>query len=86
MLADAHAPDQPARQGNLHLYVKDVDATFKTAVGAGAKAIRQPENQFYGDRMAVVVDRWGNQWSIGTHIEDVSPEEMKKRMANMKPK
>ena len=86
MLADANPPDQPARTGNLHLYVKDVDATFKSAVAAGAKAIRQPENQFYGDRISVVSDRWGNSWSIGTHIEDVTPEEMKKRMANMKPK
>ena len=86
MLADANPPDQPARTGNLHLYVKDVDATFKSAVAAGAKAIRQPENQFYGDRISVVSDRWGNSWSIGTHVEDVTPEEMKKRMANMKPK
>jgi PhnB protein len=39
---------------------------------------------FYGDRMGTVTDRWGNTWSIGTHIEDVTPEEMKRRMANLK--
>jgi PhnB protein len=66
------------------LYVTDVDAVFKKAVAAGAKGSRQPENQFYGDRMGTVTDRWGNTWTIGTHIEDVTPEEMQRRMANLK--
>ena len=80
MLADA-APEHPARQFNGMLYVNDADSVFKTAVAAGAKAERQPENMFYGDRMGGVVDKWGNHWWIGTHVEDVSPEEMRRRMA-----
>jgi PhnB protein len=80
MLADAGA-EHPARQFNGMLYVNDADAVFKTAVAAGAKIDRPIENQFYGDRMGSVIDKWGNNWSIGTHVEDVSPEEMKRRMA-----
>lgn len=80
MLADGNPPEHPARQMNGMLYVSDCDATFQRAVAAGAKAVRPPENQFYGDRMSGVVDRWGNHWSIATHVEDVSPEEMEQRM------
>jgi PhnB protein len=80
MLADA-GPEHPARQFNGMLYVNDVDSVFKTAVAAGAKIERQPENMFYGDRMGGVVDKWGNHWWIGTHVEDVSPEEMRRRVA-----
>jgi PhnB protein len=84
MLADAGPPEHPARQFNGMLYVNDVDAVFKTAVAAGATSERQPENMFYGDRMGGVVDKWGNRWWIGTHVEDVSPEEMERRMASQK--
>jgi PhnB protein len=84
MLADASLPEHPVRQFNGMLYVNDSDAVFKTAVAAGARSERQPENMFYGDRMGGVVDRWGNHWWIGTHVEDVSPEEMKRRMAAAK--
>jgi len=84
MLADASAPEHPVRQFNGMLYVNDADAVFKTAVAAGAKAERQPENMFYGDRMGGVIDKWGNHWWIGTHVEDVSPEEMRRRMAAQK--
>jgi len=84
MLADASLPEHPVRQFNGMLYVNDADAVFKTAVAAGARSERQPENMFYGDRMGGVVDRWGNHWWIGTHVEDVSPEEMKRRMAAAK--
>ena len=63
-----------------YLYVTDVDATYKKALAAGAQSKREPANQFYGDRVATVADRWGNTWSIGTHVEDVSPEEMQRRM------
>jgi len=84
MLADPNPPDHGPKQMNAVLYVTDVDAVFKRAVAAGAKASRQPENMFYGDRMGTVTDRWGNAWTIGTHIEDVTPEEMQRRMANMK--
>jgi PhnB protein len=62
-------------------YVKDVDATFKRAVDAGATVIRPLENQFYGDRTGTVADPFGHVWSIGTHVEDVAPEELQKRAA-----
>jgi uncharacterized glyoxalase superfamily protein PhnB len=84
MLADASPPEHPVRQFNGMLYVNDVDAVFKTAVAAGAKSVREPENMFYGDRMGGVTDKWGNHWWIGTHVEDVSPEEMKRRMVAQK--
>ena len=82
MLADAGS-EHPTRQFNGMLYVTDADSVFKTAVAAGAKVERPLENQFYGDRMGGVIDKWGNHWMIGTHVEDVSPEEMKRRMAAM---
>jgi PhnB protein len=84
MMADAHPPEHPARQLNGMLYVNDVDAVFKRAVAEGAKAVRAPENMFYGDRISGVIDKWGNYWSIGTHVEDVAPEEMERRMAAQK--
>ncbi len=65
----------------LYLYVADVDDTFKRAVEAGSASMLEPVNQFWGDRMAVVKDAWGNTWEIATHVEDVAPEEMKRRMA-----
>lgn len=64
----------------LHLYVNDVDTVYQRALKANATAIRQPTDEFYGDRSAGVKDQWGNQWWIATHIEDVSDAEMKKRM------
>jgi PhnB protein len=63
------------------LYVPDVDAVYKRAVEAGAKTKRPLANQFYGDRSAVVEDPFGHLWTLAAHIEDVSPEEMKKRLA-----
>ena len=67
----------------LYLYVDDVDAAFAQAVKAGAEANRQPEDQFYGDRVASVSDAYGNRWTFATHREDVSVEEMQRRMAAM---
>ncbi|MDQ4095879.1 MAG: VOC family protein [Actinomycetota bacterium] len=64
----------------INLYVEDVDAVFATALEEGAKEIRPLENQFYGDRTATVVDPFGHRWSIATHIEDVPPDEMQRRM------
>lgn len=68
---------------SLLIYVPDVDAVFARSVAAGAKVVREPANQFYGDRSAGVLDPFGHSWYIHTHIEDVSPEEMEKRMAAM---
>ncbi len=63
------------------LYVDDVDAVAKQAVAAGAKEVRPVQDQFYGDRSGTFTDPFGHQWTISTHKEDVSPEEMKRRMA-----
>jgi PhnB protein len=68
---------------SLHLYVEDVDAVFKRAVSEGAKERQALENKFYGDRSGTVEDPFGHVWSISTHVEDVSPEEMEKRAAAM---
>ena len=80
----------PAMPSMLYLYVPDVDNVHKKAVEAGGKSLREPTNEFYGDRSSGVQDAGGNQWWIATHVEDVSPEEMKKRqekwMAEMEQK
>ena len=68
---------------SLMLYVPNVDEVFKRAVDAGAKQLRPVENQFYGDRMGTLEDPFGHVWSIGTHVEDVSPEEMRRRSEEM---
>ena len=63
----------------LSLYVEDVDGVFGKAIEAGATAIREPEDQFYGDRAGQFEDPFGHRWSVATHVEDVPPEEMEKR-------
>jgi len=63
----------------LHLYMEDVDALYQRAIQAGAKSIREPADQPYGDRSGGVEDAFGNQWWISTHIEDVSSEELERR-------
>jgi PhnB protein len=65
------------------IYVEDVDATVAKAVGLGATLKRAPENQFYGDRDGHVIDPFGHGWVVASHVEDVSPEEMGRRMAEM---
>ena len=67
------------------LYVKDVDAVFKQAIAAGGKQEKPLQNQFYGDRSGTLVDPFGHKWTVATHIEDVPPEELGRRMAAMKP-
>jgi PhnB protein len=64
----------------IHLYVQDADAVFNRAVAGGAKVLRPVQDQFYGDRTGTVVDPFGHEWTISTHKEDVSPEELHKRM------
>jgi len=66
---------------NIVVYVKDVDALVQQAESAGAKVVRPPANQFYGDRMATLEDPFGHSWSFASHIEDVPPDEMQKRAA-----
>jgi PhnB protein len=64
----------------LMLYVTDVDDTFQRAVSGGGKIVQAVKNQFYGDRSGTLADPFGHQWTIATHVEDVAPEEMKRRM------
>jgi PhnB protein len=61
------------------IYCKDTDEAVQRAVQAGAKVTLPAQDMFWGDRYAKVLDPYGHDWSLGTHIEDVSPEEMKKR-------
>jgi PhnB protein len=63
------------------IYVRDADAAYDRAVKAGAREDRPLKNEFWGDRIGTVVDPFGHKWSLATHVEDVSPEEMQKRMA-----
>jgi PhnB protein len=69
--------------GGLMIYCENVDALFERAVKAGAKAQQPPTDMFWGDRYARLTDPFGHRWSMGTHIRDVSPEEMEKAMAEM---
>jgi PhnB protein len=79
MMGGATAEHKPL-QAMLYMYVEDTDAVYERAIAAGATSIMAPMNQFYGDRNAGVMDPCGNQWWIGTHIEDVPPEEIDRRM------
>jgi PhnB protein len=68
---------------SIHLHVDDVDAMTKHAVEAGAKLLMEPKDQFYGERAAKVLDPFGHEWLLGTHIEDVTYEEMQRRFNAM---
>jgi PhnB protein len=63
----------------IMLYVEDVDSVFKRAIDAGGKSQRAVADQFYGDRSGTLEDPFGHVWTISTHIEDVAPDEMKRR-------
>ena len=88
MLADEH-PDMGARGPlsyggspvSLVVYVEDVDAIFEKATSLGATPVRPVQNQFYGDRSGTFDDPFGHRWTVCTHVEDVSPEQMAERMA-----
>lgn len=93
MLADEHPQmghKSPQSYGgtpvSLVLYVEDVDARAKQAIAAGVKVLRPVEDQFYGDRAGTFADPFGHVWTITTHKEDVSPEEMERRVAAFKEK
>jgi PhnB protein len=90
MLADEHlAVDakSPKTVGgtpvSLHVYVKDVDAIARQAIGAGARTIRPVQTQFYGDRSGTLEDPFGHRWHVSTHVEDVSAAELRRRAAQM---
>ena len=90
MLADANPGmgfKSPKAYGgspiSLMLYVENVDNIVKQAIAAGAKIERPVEDQFYGDRRGTILDPFGHSWTIATHIEDVSFEEMERRLAEL---
>jgi PhnB protein len=81
-----HEPSPTTLGGSpvaLFVYVADVDDVFERALERGAVAVEQPEDHFYGDRIAMFDDPYGHRWNIGTHIEDVPPAEMERRMAEV---
>jgi PhnB protein len=92
MLADRN-PDMGIRDPKeiggtpvtISVYVEDVDSVFGAAIEAGATELRAVEDQFYGDRSGQFEDPFGHRWSIATHVEDVPPDEMAKRAAEMAP-
>ncbi|HLC11167.1 VOC family protein [Candidatus Bathyarchaeota archaeon] len=79
MMGEANAQSKPMPT-MLYVYVEDVDAVYKRALQAGAKPVRELKDEFYGDRAGGVADPVGNQWWIATHKEDVSSEELRRRM------
>jgi PhnB protein len=80
MTADAAEEAMP---GALYVFVRDVDAAYGRALEAGARSLQEPEDQFYGARVARVKDPFGNVWAVATQKEDVSPEEVRRRFAEL---
>jgi uncharacterized glyoxalase superfamily protein PhnB len=70
--------DYPPKPAMIYIYVVDVDAVFKKAISIGAKSIMEPADMFYGDRNGGFEDEQGISWWVGSHIKDVSKEEMEK--------
>jgi PhnB protein len=89
LIGDSHimfsqASDQhPPMAAAIYLYLPDTDATYRAALAAGATSTMEPADQFYGDRTAGVKDPFGNIWWMGTHVEDVAPDELKRRAAEV---
>lgn len=81
VMIGASNEEYPPMPLSTHTYVEDVDACYEKAIELGATSLREPEDQLYGDRTGVVRDSQGNQWSIATAVEEVSREEMHRRMA-----
>jgi PhnB protein len=79
-----HGIHGPIRRGGptatFMIYVEDVDAAFEKAVAAGGTVDKPVEDQFYGDRSGTVVDPFGHKWTLGTHVEEVPEDEMRRRM------
>ena len=76
----AVAPSGSGRSSSLMFYTDNVDGVFKRAIELGATSIETPTDMFWGDRMGNLKDPFGHQWAIATHKEDVTPDEMQKRM------
>ena len=78
---DAHGPESiGGTPVTIHMYVKDEDSAFNRAVSAGAQVRMPLADMFWGDRYGVLADPFGHSWSIATHKEDLTPEEIRKRM------
>jgi len=92
MIGDAHVfisePMMDNRPGSstLHLYVENAEKVWKKAVAAGAQIVMPMAISFWGDQYGVLSDAFGQQWAISSHVEDVPPAELKKRMKSMFPK
>ncbi len=82
MVSEARGEFKPM-PSSIYLYVENTDLTYKRALQVGGTSMMEPEDEFYGDRNAGVKDPTGNHWWIATHQEDVSPEEMEKRMKDL---
>ena len=81
---NAPPPDRlPGSPAFLYVYVEDVDDVVARAVKLGAQLQRPPQDQFYGDREGYIIDPFGHGWTIATHVEDVEPVELMRRMAEM---
>ena len=83
MMGSPMPPQFPQRKACLAIYVKNCDATYNEALSAGARSLQEPADQFYGDRNARFEDPFGNEWSVMTHVKDVSARAMKEAMAKM---
>jgi PhnB protein len=83
MMGSPMPPQFPQRKACLSIFVKNCDATYNEALRAGARSLQEPTDQFYGDRNARFEDPFGNEWSVMTHVKDISEREMKKAMAQM---
>jgi PhnB protein len=70
---------------SLYVYLPDVDRVIEKAAAEGGKILKPVENQFYGDRSGFIQDPFGHLWGVATHVEDVSPQDMKERMKKMMP-
>lgn len=86
MLGDEHpgmGALSPSTTGNtssgIHIYVDDCDMMYKAAINAGAKSLFEPQDMFWGDRYAKILDPFGHMWSLGTPKEELTPEEIRKR-------
>ena len=79
MMMGKAAEQHPAQTTMIYIYVEDTDAAYKLALEKGAVSVMEPADQFYGDRTAAVKDLDGVSWWMATHVEDVPPEEMKRR-------
>jgi PhnB protein len=70
----------------VYIYVRDVDNVHRRAIEAGARSVQEPTRAIHGDRMATIIDPFGNLWTIATRIEQISVEELHRRIADSAPK